>query len=211
MQNPLDGNSKIFLGVLIASSLAATVVISPIVVSAISDFLDLQKALVFRSNSGIPLAIFKAHGIIPKDGSAAFGYGLLTDKGLDAVIVTTTHAGVLDSIKQKNKNDPVWHNHFVSLKSPEAICAGNQFQVDDITFNQPGKVRVFHDQAILTMVPKTFTSPNSLPPPSDITLAPGNNVGQAVSFELVPKFIGQNVEAVCVNNVTPADRTTVIP
>jgi hypothetical protein len=211
MQNPLAGNSKIFLGVLIAGSLAATVIVSPILVSAISDLLGLQKALVVKSHSGIPLAVLKAHGIIPKDGSKAFGYGLLTDKGLDAVIVTTTHAGVLDSIKQKDKNDPVWHNHFVSLKNPDPICAGNMLQVDQITFKEPGNVRVFHDNAFLTKIPKTFTSPNSLPPPPDTTLSPGNNVEQAVSFELVPRPNLQNVEAVCVNNVTPADRTIVIP
>jgi hypothetical protein len=104
-----------------------------------------------------------------------------------ALIVTTTHAGVLDSSVQNNKNDPVWHNHFVSLipPPPGSLCAkaGAPFQVDKLTFNQPGRV----------------------------TVTPGNHVRQAEAFDLVPLPSTQNLQAVCVDNVTPAERIFVLP
>lgn len=47
---------------------------------------------------------------------SAFGYGLLTDQETDAIIVTTTHSGVLDSETQNgDASDPIWHNHYVRL------------------------------------------------------------------------------------------------
>jgi len=35
-----------------------------------------------------------------------FGYGIMTTKGLDGIIVTTTHAGLLDSKLQKTHLTP---------------------------------------------------------------------------------------------------------
>jgi hypothetical protein len=219
MQNPIAGNDKILYGSLIAAAFLATIIISPMLVSALSDLLKLDRALVLKTPKGLYAALI-AHGIIPKDGSGgAFGYGLLTAKGgsvqTDAVIVTTTHAGVLDSSVQKNKNDPVWHNHFVSLITPpaESPCVDDEapFQVDQITFNQPGRVIVEKQLAFMQNIPREFSSPDALNPDGPITLRPGNDVRQAVAFELVPKFSGQNLEAVCVTNVTPAERINVFP
>jgi hypothetical protein len=40
----------------------------------------------------------ETRGHVPTNGdSGAFRYGTLTSPGLDAVVVSTTHAGVLDS------------------------------------------------------------------------------------------------------------------
>ena len=53
-------------------------------------------------------AFLETHGHIPTNGDEdAFGYGVLTDEGLDAVVVSTTHAGVQDSEEQSNASDPV--------------------------------------------------------------------------------------------------------
>lgn len=50
-------------------------------------------------------------GEIPEDGSGgAFGYGILSNDG-DAVIVATTHGGVLDSEEQDDASDPIMHTH----------------------------------------------------------------------------------------------------
>jgi hypothetical protein len=75
-------------------------------------------------------------------------------------MVTTTHAGVLDSSVQKNKDDPVWHNHFVSLKAPGAECQKIKanFEVDTITLNQPGRVTVDNKVAFMQKVPRQFTA-----------------------------------------------------
>jgi hypothetical protein len=219
LQNPIAGNNKILFGSLIAAAFVATIIISPMLVSALSDLLKLDRALVLKTPRGLYAALI-AHGIIPKDGTGgAFGYGLLTAKGgsvqTDAVIVTTTHAGVLDSSVQKNKNDPVWHNHFVSLITPPAgsLCAkaGAPFQVDKITFNQPGRVTVDGQLAFMQNIPREFFSPDALHPDGPITLRPGNDVQQAVAFDLVPLPSAQNLKAVCVDNVTPADRINVLP
>ncbi len=219
MRNPIAGNTKILYGSLIAAALAAMILISPILVSALTDLLKLDRALVLKTPKGLYAALI-AHGVIPKDGKGgAFGYGLLTAKGgsvqTSAVIVTTTHAGVLDSSVQKDKFDPVWHNHFVSLKTPApgSLCAkaGAPFQVDKITLNQPGRVTVDNQLAFMQNIPREFRSPDALHPDGPITLRPGNDVRQAVAFDLVPLPSAQNLKAVCVDNVTPADKTIVLP
>lgn len=46
-------------------------------------------------------AIITTNDRIPTDGSGgAFGYGILTQQGVGAVIVSTTHQGVRDSVTQ---------------------------------------------------------------------------------------------------------------
>lgn len=121
----------------------------------------------------------------------------------------------MDSSVQKNKNDPVWHNHFVSLITPPpgSLCAeaGAPFQVDKLTFNQPGRVTVDKQVAFMQNIPRQFSSPDALHPNGPITLSPGNDVRQAVAFDLVPLSSAQNLQAVCVDNVTPADRLFVLP
>jgi hypothetical protein len=43
---------------------------------------------------------------ILKDEKLKFGYGVMTAKGFDGIIVTTTHAGLLDSELQKTHLTP---------------------------------------------------------------------------------------------------------
>ncbi len=96
---------------------------------------------------------------IPQKGQGgAFGYGIITGEG---VIVSTTHAGVLDSKSQNgNPNNPVFHNHYVTLKQDEADCGKNpqgqpNLAVDKITFKSPGKILVFGNTILLSNLPKT--------------------------------------------------------
>jgi hypothetical protein len=72
------------------------------------------------------------------------------------VIVTTTHKGVKDSELQKNKNDPIWHNHFVKLDKRVSGLCGNNPEVVDITFQSPGNVDVQDSKAILSDIPKKY-------------------------------------------------------
>ena len=65
---------------------------------------------VGNTNGGLN-AFLKTHRLIPENGQGgAFGYGILTTNtrtGDGSLIVTTTHAGVLDSAEQRDINDPV--------------------------------------------------------------------------------------------------------
>lgn len=73
-------------------------------------------------------AFLKTHGHIPTNGDGdAFGYCIFTIQGLDSVVVSTTHPGILDSEDQTDVDDPIWHNHFEILLQDyeyyvECIC-----------------------------------------------------------------------------------------
>jgi hypothetical protein len=64
-------------------------------------------------------AFLKVHRLVPENGKGcAFDYGIRTtntEEGDGSLIVEATHAGVLNSAIQQNKDDPIWHNHFVNL------------------------------------------------------------------------------------------------
>ena len=65
-------------------------------------------------------------GEIPTyENEEAFGYGILTEDG-DAILVATTHPGVLDSEEQNYILDPTWHNHFVRLGDDVERCGEDQ-------------------------------------------------------------------------------------
>jgi hypothetical protein len=174
-----------------------------------NDFPTLKKADVTTDKNSI-MAILKAHGHISTTGDqGAFGYGLLTEKsGNDAVIVTTTHKGVLDSEVQKDANDPVWHNHFVSLAKDNQFCDGN-LAIQSITFEQPGDVSIQGQTAKLTDIPSKFTGTDALTQ-NKLTLKPGTNVNNVVSFELEPHFDNKGgLQAVCVKDIKPADQINI--
>jgi hypothetical protein len=169
--------------------------------------LDIEKATVTTDPHEIE-AVLKTHGHISTNGDdGAFGYGVLTKKGLDSVIVSTTHKGVKDSEEQKDKNDPVWHNHFVTLVDDSNKC-GKDLQVKKITFESPGDVDINGETAELTNIPSKFTGKDAL---SDkkLTLKPGTDVKDVVSFKLDPKFKDGTLDAVCVTDVQPADKVVV--
>jgi hypothetical protein len=170
------------------------------------DYLEIDKAVVAKAANKVQ-AVLQAHGHIPKDGSGgAFGYGVLTTQGLNAIMVSTTHAGVLDSEDQRNANDPRWHNHYVSLAVDENGPCGQNPAVTSITFQSPGEVVVNKNKAVMSNLPSTFTGTNALTGAS-LTLSPGTNVQNVVSFVLEPIFNpAGGLEAVCVADITPADK-----
>ncbi|MEZ4104375.1 MAG: hypothetical protein R3B60_03755 [Candidatus Paceibacterota bacterium] len=145
-------------------------------------------------------ADLKAMGLMPLNGeNGAVGYGIITDKGTDQVIVATTHGGVLDSEMQKDASDPIWHNHIVRL-GEVAMCGENPGVVD-ITFESPGDIEVKEQGVVMAEVPAMFSGTHSLSK-EKISFAPGTDVQGVVQFSLEPKFSETNeLQAVCVTNI----------
>jgi hypothetical protein len=177
----------------------------------VKGFLKIKTAIVEPFEEPQPglNAFLITHGLIPQNGEGgAFGYGLLTAGG-DSIIVTPTHAGVLDSETQGAiKDNPIWHNHFVQLTTGKSgLCPAEE--IDTITFEQPGSVEISGRIASLLGIPGTFSGTNALTN-TPVTLSPGNDVEQAVSFTLEPHFDSSGaLLAVCVNDITPAENLIV--
>jgi hypothetical protein len=168
------------------------------------DFLNIREATI-DADSDEMSAFLETHGHIPTDGSGgAFGYGILTSEGLDAVVVSTTHAGVLDSEEQEDADDPVWHNHFVTLGEGSENC-GNDPNVESITFESPGQVNINDNNANLRDIPASFSGTDALTN-NDLTIEPGTDVDDVVSFKLSPQFNDNDeLEAVCVTDLQSAE------
>ena len=168
------------------------------------DFLNIREATIGADPDEMS-AFLETHGHIPTNGDGgAFGYGILTDEGLDAVVVSTTHAGVQDSEEQSNASDPVWHNHYVTLSQDSDYC-GNDSRVESITFESPGQVDIRDDNADLTKLPSSFSGTDALSG-ADLTIKPGTSVKDVVSFKLAPQFNDNGeLEAVCVTNLQSAE------
>jgi hypothetical protein len=147
-------------------------------------------------------AVLQAHAHIPAKGEgAASGYGILTTQGLNAIIVSTTHKGVLDSEDQRNANDPRWHNHYLYLVTQVSGPCGTDPQVTSITFQPPGDVLVCKDKAIMSNLPDMFTRTNASNG-NPLMLNPGTNVHNVVSFELKSLSDGN----VCMLDIQPAKK-----
>lgn len=196
---------------LVAASLAASIAVAPALASVLADYLQVESVDVNTDADGLD-AEFTTAADIPQGDDAvgsAFGYGVLTDQGTDAVMVTTTHAGVLDSETQNgDPNDPIWHNHYVRLGTVPQ-CDGvsaNSTGVIDITFEQPGDVEVSGQTADLNDLPNSFSGTNALTNAS-MSSSPGSNVQNGASFNLVPVFDGDALQAVCVNDISAFDAT----
>jgi hypothetical protein len=179
-----------------------TTVAAPALAQALESFLTIQRAEV--SANGELNARLITEGVIPTDGSeGAFGYGILTDDG-DAILVSTTHAGVLDSEEQDYILDPTWHNHFVRLGDDVAECGEDQGVVD-ITWQSPGQVEINDNGARISDVPTDeFQGWHSITG-EDLSMTLGD-VSNVVSFRLDPVFDEENgLQAVCVTDITPAE------
>ena len=168
------------------------------------DFLNIREATI-DANSDEMSAFLETHGHIPTNGDGgAFGYGILTTEGLDAIVVSTTHAGVLDSLEQENADDPVWHNHFVTLEQNSAEC-GDDPKVESITIESPGQVNIENSNANLRDIPASFSGSDALTG-DDLTIKPGTDVEDVVSFKLEPQFDNDDkLEYVCVTDIQSAE------
>ena len=201
-------SSKALFGLMVAGALGAAMLIAPLLAAATNGFLTVQHAKIFTNADTDRLrGILVTEGLVPTDGSAgAFGYGILTGDG-DAIFVTTTHAGVVDSEKQNFILDPVFHNHFVRLGAVGA-CGSNPGVVD-ITWESPGRVVINEHRVLVSQVPTDqFDATHSITG-GDLSMTLGDEVGAVVSFQLAPVFGAGGLEAVCVTNITPAEKVTV--
>jgi hypothetical protein len=178
--------------------------------STVAPYLIIRKAVI--QQSGLNAAIFTG-GTVPKDGSGkAFGYGILTDQFPNAVIVSTTHEGVRDSVTQGRGSGPIWHNHFVRLGHVVGSPCGNNpemVEVLNITYQQPGRIAVEGNLVALEGVPPTIKGTDALHHMAPLVLSPGHKVTGVVSFTLDPKMQG-NRPHVCVENIRSAQPQDVI-
>ena len=195
-------DDKITLGLLVVAGFIGTAVAAPALAQAVESFLNIEKAEV--AANGELEATLTTEGVIPTDGSeGAFGYGILTEDG-DAILVATTHAGVLDSEEQSSMEDPTWHTHLVRL-GDIAECGEDQGVVD-ITWQSPGQVEINDNIASVSGVgTDEFEGSNSITS-EDLSMTLGEDVSNVVSFRLNPIFDEQaGLQAVCVTDIMAAD------
>jgi hypothetical protein len=142
--------------------------------------------------------------LIPTNGTeGAFGYGILTDDG-DAILVTHTHRGVLDSEDQSSIEDPIWHNHFIKLGDVEQ-CGEHQ-GVIDTTWQSPGEVNINNDSASVSDIPTDeFEGWDSITG-EQLSMTLGEDVNDVISFKLNPVFGEDGLEAVCVTDIRSAEQ-----
>lgn len=85
--------------------------------------------------------------------------------------------------------------------NPNAPLGGARLEVQDLTFQSPGKVKVQGRIVDMQSVPSKFTGTSSLTG-DPLMIAPGNEVTAAVSFGLRPVFGSDGaLQHVCVENV----------
>jgi hypothetical protein len=195
-------NDKIMLGLLVVAGFIGTAVAAPVLATTLESFLIIEKAEV--SANGELEARLITEGMIPTDGSeGAFGYGILTEDG-DAILVATTHAGVLDSEEQNYILDPTWHNHFVRLG--EVAECGEDQGVVDITWQSPGEVEINDNIASISGVPTDeFEGWDSITG-EELSMTLGETVSEVISFKLDPVFDEEDgLQAVCVTDIRSAE------
>lgn len=196
----LDPKQK---NLMILVAVAAAVLGTPVAASAAFDFLNIRVAIVNTNAEKVTGGQITADAFIPQRGQAdfAFGYGIITGEG--TVIVSTTHAGVLDSkLQNGNKNNPIFHNHYVTLKGDATHCGTNSKgeanpAVDKITFKSPGNIFVAGNTILLSNLPKTSEG-----------ISQNSDIHQGVvSFKLNPIQNAQGeLQAVCVTDIQPAKK-----
>lgn len=211
-------NSKAILGMsIIAVATIALLTLTPLA-AAVSDILS---ASIASGGSTLSATITTESKIAKGGQDGAFGYGVLT--GGDSLMVGTTHAGVLDSIKQGGDQfNPVWHNHYVQLAAVplededteeiEQYCedtngALGPLEVANLSFESPGKIKIRHQNVVdFENMPASLTGTNALTG-TGMTWTPGTDADTVVQFTLRPVDDDGNTTLdfthVCVENVIP--------
>jgi hypothetical protein len=197
-------NNRIAFGLVVVAGFVGTVLLAaPALATTLESYLIIERAAVLADDEELRAAMI-TEGEIPTDGSGdAFGYGILTEDG-DAILVATTHEGVLDSEEQEYILDPTWHNHFVRLSEEIEQCGADP-GVADITWQSPGDVRIINNLALINNVPTDeFEGWDSITG-EELSMTLGEDVSNVVSFRLAPVFGDSGLEAVCVTDITPAE------
>jgi len=198
---------RLALGLLVIAGFIGILFAAPVLATVAESFLVIEKARVTVEEDDDELeARLITEGLqIPTDGSeGAFDYGILTEDG-DAILVATTHAGVLDSEEQNYILDPTWHTHFVRLGDDVEHCKEGQ-GVIDITWQSPGEVEINDNRARINDVPTDeFEGWHSITG-EELSMTLGEDVSNVVSFRLDPVFDEEaKLEAVCVTDIMPAE------
>ena len=198
-------NERPALGLLIVAGFIGTIFdIPPVFAPTAESFLTIERANVLNDDDDELTATLNVEGLlIPINGTGgAFGYGILTDDG-DAILVTHTHPGVLDSEAQRFIEDPVWHNHFVKLDDVEQ-CGEDQ-GVINITWQSPGVVTIDDNTARINDVPTNeFEGWDSITG-EPLSMMLGDDISKVISFKLDPVFGEDGLEAVCVTDIRSAE------
>ncbi len=181
---------------------------SMVPVFAQSENFTLSEAKIKKMDKALSAKMSSTNDIIQDGSKGAMGVAILSDKGFESVIASTTHGGVLDSIQQDNASDPVWHNHFVKLVANNSSKCGNNPQVEELTFQSPGSVSINGTSLQMAEVPQTFNATGSLSN-SSLVFESGSEIDKVVTFNLEPQFDSQNnIEVVCITNIQPVGNLT---
>jgi hypothetical protein len=197
-------NERPALGLLIVAGFIGTIFdIPPVFAPTAESFLTIERANVLNDDDELTATLNVEGLLIPINGTGgAFGYGILTDDG-DAILVTHTHPGVLDSEAQRFIEDPVWHNHFVKLDDVEQ-CGEDQ-GVINITWQSPGVVTIDDNTARINDIPTDeFEGWDSITG-EPLSMMLGDDVSKVISFKLDPVFGEDGLEAVCVTDIRSAE------
>jgi hypothetical protein len=197
-------NEKSKLGLLIIAGFIGTIFdMPPVFASTAESFLTIERADILDDDDELAISLIVEGLLIPTNGTeGAFGYGILTDEG-DAILVTHTHAGVLDSEDQRFIEDPIWHNHFLKLGDVEQ-CGEHQ-GVIDITWQSPGVVTIDDNTATISQIPTDeFEGEDSITGES-VSMTLAEDVDDVISFRLDPVFGDDGLEAVCVTDIRSAE------
>jgi hypothetical protein len=197
-------NERPALGLLVVAGFIGTIFdIPPVFAPTAESFLTIERANVLTDDDELTTTLNVEGLLIPINGTGGtFGYGVLTDDG-DAILVTHTHPGVMDSEAQRYIEDPVWHNHFVKLDDVEQ-CGEDQ-GVINITWQSPGVVTIDENTARINDIPTDeFEGWDSITGES-LSMMLGDDVSKVISFKLDPVFGEDGLEAVCVTDIRSAE------
>ena len=197
--------TKTILGISLIA-VAMMLVASPAIAEAVSGF----TAVTISGEDQIS-AVVNSTATIEETG--AYGYGIISDAGLDALLITTTHGGIQDSSAQTGSADASFHNHYVALTDANALCiehvGSGTLAVVDISLDAPGVVTLIDDVAVFSG-PTEFESTHSLTG-EEVEFETDGTIGAVVSFDIEPidedgagTFVVADIAAVCISNVTPA-------
>jgi hypothetical protein len=193
------------LGLIVVAVFIGTIIdVPPVFAPTAESFLTIERANVLTDDDELAISLIVEGLLIPTNGTeGAFGYGILTDDG-DAILVTHTHRGVLDSEDQSSIEDPIWHNHFIKLGDVEQ-CGEHQ-GVIDTTWQSPGEVSINNDSASVSDIPTDeFEGWDSITG-EQLSMTLGEDVNDVISFKLNPVFGEDGLEAVCVTDIRSAEQ-----
>jgi hypothetical protein len=200
-------NDKRLLGLVIVLGFIGTVVAAPALAQTPETFSNSKSAEV--SSNGVFDATLIIEDNIPTDGSeGSFGYGILTDDG-DAILVTHTHQGILDSETQRSYQDPIWHNHLVRLGDVEQC--DEDLGVIDITWQSPGEIEINDNEAKISSVPTSeFKGWHSITG-EELSMTLGEDISNVISFRLQSADDEETaLEDLCVTEVTQAEEVNIM-